>query len=125
MFSTLSCPPSGQAIPLLLPVISASGLWRTALSGVLGQAGADSVQAHQAWAGLCHPDMQRKAERKEPAERGEAGWPSQPADPLSPSTSRLSGPFQEWEQSGAGLLSPDLGGGADGHLCLGGNMGWG
>jgi hypothetical protein len=29
------------------------------------QAWADSLQARQAWAGLCHPDMQRKAERKE------------------------------------------------------------
>lgn len=37
--------------------------------------------------------MQRKAERKEPAERCEAGWPSLPADPLSP-PHRGSGPFQ-------------------------------
>lgn len=77
----------------------------------------------------------REKQRKEPAERGEAGWRSQPADPLSPLHIQALWPFSRmgteegtcpgWEHSGAGLLSPDLGGGADRHLCLGGNVGAG
>ena len=58
--------------------------------------GADRLQARQAWAGLCHPDMQRKAEGRNPAELYEAGWPSLPADVLSP-PHRGSGPFQGWK----------------------------
>lgn len=61
--------------------------------GVLGKAGADSLQARQAWAGLCHPDTQSKAEEGIPQSHVRLGGQAGPADPLTP-PQRGSGPFQ-------------------------------
>lgn len=106
-------------------------IWPLALEdcpgGVLGKAGADSVQARQAWAGLCHRDTLRKAGGRNPAELPEAGWPSalQALCPLHVVVCPFSRTGPEvrtcpcWEQRDAELLSLDPGGGTQGHV------GWG